>query len=640
MASNFFDAQEAAQRTTGRLVWVFVPIVGLSVIIATLSVAAMGYGLAWLGFRWTYLAEAPYAPLAVAVLAGTITLAFLLVEMVATYRHLSRSPESLMMHLGGKELRATSRHGPERVLLNVVEEMAIAAGVPVPRVYVLEREVGINALVAGMSPRESVLAVTRGSLRSLDRDELQGLVAHEFCHLLNGDMRLNCHLMALLQGAVQVDTWGREMLYPLDDRGGNVVGGVIFRTVGAIGVGISRLIKRAIGRQREYLADATAVQFTRNPAAVVGVLKKVGGHPAGSRLATPRAELASHMFFAEGLRLAPWARVHPPLEQRVLQLDGDFDGHFAPIELPAFDRWETILDEHPRIESMATLMCEREERGRSAKAVGILLPALLGANLTAPRSTHLRYASALLAELPTKLRQASASVDSAQALACALLLSKGRGVRERQWEALKNEIPRGVLEQIPPLMGEVADLPRYARLPLVELAMPSLRQLSRSARREFLNVVDKLAHADDELDVFELALSYTMTHHLEIDTWGGKAGYHSLRSLRDEVSILLSVLAEIGHRDLAKASLAFQEGAKRLGSAAGELTWTPAGAKGPKLFAATFPTIINASPAIKRRILEASAACIEYDRKLSVDEAELMRVIGSGFDCPIPMLVR
>ena len=243
--------------------------------------------------------------------------------------------------LGGRLVNPAQPDPDERKLLNVVEEMAIASGIPVPQVYVLPEEKGINAFAAGHSTSDAVVAVTQGALRLLTRDELQGVIGHEFSHILNGDMRLNLRLMGLIFGILCLAVIGRVLLHV---RGGGKdknplpLLGLVLVLMGWVGVFFGRLIQAAVSRQREFLADASAVQFTRNPAGLAGALKKIGGLSYGSKLKNAHAGEASHMFFGNGMggSFLGLMETHPPLAERILALEPDFDGEFprTVLEVP------------------------------------------------------------------------------------------------------------------------------------------------------------------------------------------------------------------------------------------------------------------------------------------------------------------
>ena len=268
------------------------------------------------------------------ILIATALIATLFILGSSLYKRRDCHPvvDQVARELGGTPVATDVRDPLRRRYRNIVEEMAIASGVPVPEIYVLEAENGINAFAAGYAPGDAAIAVTRGALETLDRDELQGVVAHEFSHILNGDMRLNIRLMGVLFGIMVLGLIGRlivrggyhtSIVSSRRDRGTPVVliVGLGLVILGGIGVFFARLIKAGVSRQREYLADASAVQFTRQSEGIANALKKIGGYADGSSITAADPEEVSHMLFGSGSRLAGLFATHPPLTKRIQALD-------------------------------------------------------------------------------------------------------------------------------------------------------------------------------------------------------------------------------------------------------------------------------------------------------------------------------
>src|SRR5271166_182487 len=321
MATDFFQQQASARRRTFRLVVYFV--------LAILVLVALVYGL--LLVLGLYGAGEPVSwwqpELLLFVAAGV----GIVVGGASAFKvaQLASGGQAVALMMGGAEVPGTTTDARQRRLLNVVEEMAIAAGVPVPPVYVLDEQ-GINAFAAGYAPGDAVVAVSQGCLEYLTRDELQGVVAHEFSHVLNGDMRLNIRLIGLIFGIMVLSIIGQILMLTggrrssssqrNDSRGGQMMLGVGLFALGLVGAFFGRLIMAAVSRQREFLADASAVQFTRNPGGIGGALKKIGGLKQGSRIDNPRAAEAGHMFFASafaGRGFFGLLATHPPLAARI-----------------------------------------------------------------------------------------------------------------------------------------------------------------------------------------------------------------------------------------------------------------------------------------------------------------------------------
>ena len=261
------------------------------------------------------------------------TLAVILIGSVTKTLELHRGGSAVAEMLDGRLINSNSTDLDERKLLNVVEEMAIASGVPVPQVYVMDNEAGINAFSAGFSTSDAAIGVTRGGMKKLSRDELQGVIGHEFSHILNGDMRLNLRLMGLIFGILCLTVVGRVLLRTRGRKNPLPLLGLALVIIGWVGVFFGRLIQAAVSRQREFLADASAVQFTRNPGGLAGALKKIGGLASGSQLTSAHALEASHLFFANGMRNSLFGimATHPPLPERIRALDPSFDGKFPVV---------------------------------------------------------------------------------------------------------------------------------------------------------------------------------------------------------------------------------------------------------------------------------------------------------------------
>src|SRR5262245_18680875 len=305
--------------------------------------------------------------------------------------------------LGGKPVPLDPSDPKERQLRNVVEEMAIASGVPVPEIYVLDGESGINAFAAGWGPADAAVAVTRGCLESLDRDELQGVIAHEFSHVFHGDMRLNIRLMGVLFGIVCLATIGRILVRAMP-RGGSGKGkggaagvalfGVALILIGSLGVFFSRLIQAAVSRQREFFADASAVQYTRNPRGIGMALAKIGG--LGARLETAHAQEASHMLFADGMRrfLGGGFATHPPLEERVERVLPGFRRHLANSGSMA----AAVAATPAPVVAGAGLPTSVAGAVSGAQAVAGISSAALVQSIGAPQRQHIDAARTLLRE--------------------------------------------------------------------------------------------------------------------------------------------------------------------------------------------------------------------------------------------------
>jgi len=645
MAIDFFQQQDDARRRTGRLVLLF----GL----ALLCMIALIYGLALVAFgvadpETPFSWWQPQLLLLVAAGVGLLVGGASLTKIA----QLASGGQSVALMMGGVEVVGTTTDPHERRLLNVVEEIAIASGVPVPPVYILE-EPGINAFAAGYAPGDAVVAVSRGSLTYLNRDELQGVVAHEFSHILNGDMRLNIRLIGLIFGIVVLTIVGRILMNSAsrgprsssdrnDSRGGIVMLGIGLFVLGLVGSFFGRLIQAAVSRQREYLADASAVQFTRNPDGIAGALKKIGGLQAGSLIQNPRAGEVGHMFFANGLsiNLAGLLATHPPLAERIKALDPQFDGRYPEARPVGVDRAEfhgprripgkptgglPTLPGLPQV-PLPTLGAIADE---AAAKVGRLTP------------EEIHYAEGLHEEMPELLLAAAQEPFGARALIYALLLDPRDDLRELQLAQLHaGSDPRDVTATMR-LAASVQALPDTQRLPLVDLSMPALRQMSPRQHHEFRTQVRALMAVDQHLSLFEYTLSCALLRHLDAQfrpEGQQQPASYSAQEMTDALLMVLSMLAWEDQAPPEAAAKSFAAGTASFfgGGSAHHL------AARDDCTVAEFDRALNilggAKPKTKRRIIAACVACILVDQTVTVRETELLRAICDMLDCPMPPL--
>lgn len=553
------------------------------------------------------------------------------------------------LQLGGEPLSPGTRDFREKRLLNVVEEMSIASGVPMPAVYVLRNEPSINAFAAGFTPEDAVIGVSQGCLDYLTRDELQGVVAHEFSHILNGDMRLNIRLMGMIFGLLVLSLVGYYTLYFMSrvrlsgssDRGKG--GGILliiflialaFYILGAVGAFFGRIIQAAVSRQREFLADASAVQFTRNPDGIAGALKKIGGLREGSRIRHPAANEVSHMFFADGLThwFGSVFATHPPLEVRIRALDPQWDGRYPKVK---------------RIEM-------EPEPARAAKAAGkpialpglpnLPLPVVIGAvdivdKVGTPTAEATVAAAAFEEQIGPEIREVLADPFTARAVMFAFLLDDNPEVRARQLEALKSQTSPADVETTLHYEQWARSIPLGPRLTMAQLAMPALRLMSKPQYAAFRSTIEALVQADARISFSEFALEQVLKKYLDrafgLSTARPAPG--TIGSVQEAVLCVLGVLAWQGHDDSQAVAKAFADGLKE---------WHPqAQAALPerqtcsmKRFREALDLLERLRPEAKARLLRAAAAAVGSDGQLTEREYALLRVLCASLDCPLPAI--
>jgi Zn-dependent protease with chaperone function len=562
---------------------------------------------------------------------------------------------SIMLELGGKRLLRSAQNPLERRLLHVVDEVSIAAGMAPPQVFILENEPGINAFAAGLNASNSVITVTRGTLEQLSRDELQALIAHETSHIINGDARLNLRMIGLLHGLtllVMPLRLARRVIHRIHDqdymyRMHNVdidygdaqeIGNarlaemtppafllLLFfplTVIGAIGVFFGRLMKAAISRQREYLADAAAVQYTRNPEGLIGALRKIARY--GSRILNPGAEVVSHMFFSFSGGETFFSRLlttHPPIRERLARIKRNF----SAADFPA-----------PRFQEQATEHMEAEARLEAEFPLIRLMAPESGATqipdetaaTTISAPSPLAYAQSFFAALPKPLLDALASPEGAQAAVYALLLSPKPEIRALQLAKLRETKPEHADACLAYAQWLLEHGPR-CRLPLLDMALPTLRECVPEERARLLATVDALIKADGRVSIPEFATRRILKSVLS----PRPAGSIRLEQLHRDIAVMLALLAHAGNSDKTAAIAAFRH-ATVLAPTDGPWEFPEPGMLRPQIVEAALDHLAQANPRFREKLLTACVAAIQHDGKISLVESELLRAFAQSLDCP------
>jgi Zn-dependent protease with chaperone function/uncharacterized tellurite resistance protein B-like protein len=644
---DFFEAQARAKRRTGPLVALFC--LAVAGTITALYFAFVG-GTALLGLRANshgggleaypevgLLAQGPidwWQPGAL-IAVSLLVIPTVLFSALYKWSQLRAGGPAVAADVGGRPVSPDTKDSRERTLLNIVEEMSIASGLPAPAVFILPAEPAINAFAAGYTRSDAAVAVTRGTLERLDRDELQGVVAHEFSHILNGDMRLNTRLVSLLYGILSLVIIGRGFFrasFDLARSSGNsnkngvgvaipvMLAGLVLVVIGGLGLLFARLLQSAVSRQREYLADAAAVQFTRNPAGLSGALKKVGAHAFHGRLAHPAAGEVSHFCFAQNFRssFGGLFATHPSLETRIRLLDPAFDGRYP--DLPPL----------PGKPSPAATRPSKRPR---------LTPAALFATAGILEMDTVSAARGFLDRLPPALRDAARDPAGAAALACAVCLPPDAAGPARDTAlALLAPIPGApdpaLVENLHALL---ATLPASAALPLLQTAAPALRQLPPEAHDALLQSLDELVHADGTVCPREFALQKTIARDLRLADRPREAlRAVSPSAASPHLSLALSAAARLDAPDDDTARALFARAAMGFNGIHPPLDYVPAeSATLAHLDRALDQLALTPAP-FRKRALAALAAALTADDHLSPAEADLLRALAAALDCPLP----
>ena len=640
---NFFEQQEAARRMSRRLVALF-SLAVIAIVVAVNLTATFVY----LGFFAPPLPRGFYL---------TNTLVTLLMIGAGTWwetARLASGGEAVAQMIGARRVDPSTRDLLERRLVNVVEEMALASGTPVPRLYVMENEQSINAFAAGHSLHDAVIAVTRGTLTRLTRDELQGVIGHEFSHILNGDMRLNVRLIGVLFGLLMLSMFGRFMLEigrgSRDSRGGLavlVVAGVALWILGYIGVVFGRLIKAAVSRQREYLADASSVQFTRNPDGIGGALRKIGGltQPGepGSAIRHPNAETLSHLFLgaAKPSFVSGLFATHPPLAARIRRIYGR--------ELPMLPANELPLAEALRERTAQPAADEPlpyPGDGAIADAVSPL-SALVGEPARGERVERaigsgpvegLALAQAVQ-RLPGEAELEAALVDTskAQLVVLAMLIEKDKPFSGQQRQLVAEAFGTEAAQQVDAYHEAIKQLPPGMRLPLLDRAGPTLLKLAPVVRERLLLLVHGLIRADGRITLQEFLLFTVLKRRIGRDASRPvPIRFGSLEPLQAEVGLAMSLLASV--RLPENPERAFNAGVLLLAGI--EPPRVPTEAIDLDAVARALDRLNQLAPLAKPRLIKACAAVAFVDGETHWKAASCLRTVCAALDAPLPPQLR
>ncbi|MFS1522558.1 M48 family metallopeptidase [Microbulbifer sp. 2304DJ12-6] len=628
---NFFEYQDRARRNSVLLVGLFTLAVILLVGLTTLA-AAVAVSLS---------RGQVFSPADIEQVLGwqtVIAIALAIVAIVvlgSLYKlhQLSAGGSAVAESLGGRKLNIAPQNACERRALNVVEEMAIASGTPVPDVYLIEED-AINAFAAGYHPTDAVIGLTRGCVEKLSRDELQGVVAHEFSHILNGDMRLNIRIVGLLNGILVIGLlgfWLVRGIYPTSrgNRGRIALFGLgaTLVIVGYSGTFLGNLIKSALSRQREFLADASAVQFTRDNSGIASALKKIGGSSTGSTLINGKAAEFSHLFFASSLKrsLFNLFSTHPSLADRISRLDPGWNGLY-----PNSSAGSAASSTQTPAPSQAQLSGTVQ-----STSFQVALEAVDN-SIANPSKQQVQYGRQLLQSIPAGIQQAAHDPFAARALIYHLLLHKDTVEQQAQRQLLKKIAHPAVVREMQKLEPQLQALPNTTRLALLDLCVPALRALVPQQYQVFKRNLIKLLHSDGKIEIWEWALYRVLVHALE-DTPDLQRHSSKKGASTDAVRFLLAAIAHSGNNQYLPAKRAYEQGLKAL---ALEVTPLPSN-KDINLSRLDKAIAIagQMKPLEKPALLKAMVRTLNHNGVIKAEEIELLRAVADSLDCPIPPLL-
>jgi len=644
---NFFQSQDNARQKTRSLILMFILAVIAIVVAVNLVITALiinigdEAGVAALpDLNWIM------NNLSLVTGISLSTIGFISLSSLYKIASLSSGGGKVARSLGATLISADNKDPLRRRLYNVVEEMAIASGIPMPEVYVLEQEPGINAFAAGFTTGDAAVTVTRGTLENLSRDELQGVIGHEFSHILNGDMRLSTRLMGFLFGILVIGLIGRAVLNSTrygairsdnsrrDNTAAIYLAGLGLFLIGYIGVFFGQLIKAAVSRQREFLADASAVQFTRQTQGIAGALKKIAAAQQGSELQTAEAEEVSHMLFATGASFSSLLATHPPLIQRIKVLEPNFD--------------------EAEIDRLAQQMLGQSQNGAEVSEEGSITagfaaqhfavtPNAVTETIGMPDEGHIQLASSLRQSIPENLYRAAHSDTDALPLVLAMLLDANDAVRRAQLDLIAQQLGGTTVMTAETLQLEIQKLGTEFRLPLLQIAFPLIKNRPLEQLERIAELVQQLIEVDGVTDTFEFALSRVLKTHLN-DAAHPQHRHGNLRltQLPEAIGILFSVVAKQSDTE---TNAAYQKGMDCLGRHEPRIKMLIETKQWPDYelpqdWVCATDAALNQLDGLrmldKQALVSALVLIISHDGKVSADEAELLRAICATLHCPVP----
>lgn len=534
---------------------------------------------------------------------------------------------------GGQQVQPLTRDTAERRLINVVEEMALAAGVPVPPVYVMRSEMGINAFAAGLGLTDAAICVTRGTLDSLSRDQLQGVIAHEFSHIINGDMRINMRLLVMLHGMVffaelgrvfassKTSWWADSTKSRSSSRGYLVLLGLGLMVVGWCGVMVGNMLKAAISRQREFLADASAVQFTRNPEGIGGALKVIGGSRFQGHLSHPECQEAGHLFFSAVMPGWLWS-THPPLDVRIRKVDPQWDGLYLEPQ-PSLEAPESDVEKNLKANRPA------------AQIIDSLIGTLAGAEL-------LDYVGQDGAGLPEELQssdhdlyQLARDPYDARVVLLGLLMDGDSQIRQQQFKLIVTA-EAALADRLYHCLDQFQTLSRSEYLQLIQLTLPALKSQSANQYKGFKRLLLQVVKADQQIDLFEWVLYQLVSRFCDAHFGAVRKRenrYNSIDSLSEHYAVVISMLAYHGETSDEMTLKAFNRGAGVAGLYTQQLV--PLSQCTREAFAAAVTELAAATPFVRQRMLKGMVQVVRHDGKIVAVERELITAIAAVMESPL-----
>lgn len=583
------------------------------------------------------------------MLSAVTAVTLLIVGLGSAYRFITLGDggRGVAEMMGGSLVAPDTKNAKERVLINVVEEMAIASGMPVPQVYIMQNETAINAFAAGTNPNNCVIGVTRGALESLSRDELQGVIAHEFSHIFNGDMKLNMNLIGAISGIVIIATIGRVLLRSTRlatssrDKKGNPLPliGLALVIIGYLGVFFARLIKAAVSRQREYLADASAVQYTRNPLGIAGALDKISGS-VSRKIETPFAEETSHMLFESPFRsFGGVFATHPPIEERIKRVAPNFHRGQVAADTPNKQFNKSTPTTDSIISSFSPTLSKTEKFSAKDRSIDIV-PAQINNRFGTFSLDNLSLASKLLQSLPQELIEKAHDPIGAQAVVFAMTFTPTQ--MEVAREVITKALDKSIAAETRSVYDSVRTIDKEKRLAVIELALPTIRGFEIEYFKRFYIALQKLVELEEGDVVFEFCLLRLVEKAFEKPLLTNKYRY-TLRDLHEEVLFILKIVSRVGADSEYAAQQSFKAGLECM-SRHSKKPFKPLEVKEAFSKQIDFKTLSHVlknlnrlEPSEKSALLQGCSMAIATDGRITIEENDLLRTISITLGVPLPL---
>lgn len=642
---NFFSAQDKARRNTRLLLLLFIIAVATLIALTNILVAAtlitIDSNSANSAIQQLNLSGLVQWPLVIKISC----LVTLIISSVVIFKwlQLNAGGKYIAETLGGARLSPNTTNAEEKRALNVVEEMAIASNMPVPAVYVLPNEKGINAFAAGNTPADAVIGITRGAIEQFNREQLQGVIAHEFSHILNGDMRLNGRMIAMLSGITFIGTigeiflrsGGRHGAYTNTKRSNDArlaMLGAALLAAGWLGTFFGSLIKAAISRQREFLADASAVQFTRNPQGIADALKIIGGYDQGSKIINPKAELISHMYIANGVIGKSLFRTHPSLQDRIFRIEPSWDRRMIGRNTKRYDDdnvVKAVSDKQQQFATAATITAIAVAQNTSTNTVI--------ANTMAPSLAN--TARQKIDQIPEELNKLAHEPFGATTIVFGLILGDAADIVDHQLTIINHTGISGLANKCLEIKPTLQQLPIALRWPLLELSLPALKLLSLPQYQKLKPALIQLINADKKIELFEWCVFQIFRHYLANEFENvriSKPIYKNAEKISGSYGVILSSLAYAGSSDKDEINSAFYRGANTAGLY--NIKLLAESNCSVKPFGKACQQLSNCYPLLKAKLLKGLVHCINQDELITITEREVISVIAAVIDSPLPEL--